>query len=79
MLNKILNVAGKSDAPLHLLQFVLSPFLQIGTKIDSFFVSDNFSLFKLNLKSLWISERIALPSEILPGFGGDIFTIDKIR
>jgi len=36
MLDKILYVVGKSDMPLWLLQSVLSPFLWIGTMIDSF-------------------------------------------
>jgi len=36
MLDKILYVPGKSDKPLLLLQSLLSPFLQIGTTIDSF-------------------------------------------
>jgi hypothetical protein len=36
MLDKSLYVVGKSDMPLWLLHHVLSPFLWIGTIIDSF-------------------------------------------
>jgi len=48
MLDKILYVIGKSDMPLQLLQSVISPFLKIGTLINSLLtiqVSNLMSLF----------------------------------
>ena len=51
MLDKILYVVGKSDMLLWLLQFVLSPFLYIGTMIDSYHSSGNSSLFQIEIIS----------------------------
>jgi len=60
MLDKLLYVVDKTDKPLLLLQSVLSPFLYIGTMINSFHSSDDSSLFQTELVRLRISERIVL-------------------
>ena len=65
MLDKILYLVDKSDVPVQLVQSVYSPFVQIGTSIDSFLSSRNISLFQLELISLWISERIVLPPALI--------------
>ena len=65
MLDKILYVVGKSDMPLQLLQSVLSPFLWIGTIIDSFHSSGNSSLFQIEIISLWIAQQIVLPPALI--------------
>jgi len=39
---------------------VLSPFLKVGTMIDSFHSSGSSSLFQIELISSWISEKIVL-------------------
>ena len=68
-LDKILYAVDISDMPLQLLQSVLSPFLQIGTMIDSFDSSDNSSLSQIELISLWISERIVLFPDLFSSVG----------
>jgi hypothetical protein len=53
MLDKILYVVGKSVKPLQLLQSVLSPFLWIGTMVDSFHSPGSSSLFQIAMISLY--------------------------
>jgi hypothetical protein len=52
--------------PLKLLQSVLSPFLWIGTMVDSF---HSFSFFQIEVISLWISKQIVLPSALISSAG----------
>ena len=49
MLDKILYVKSNSDMPLLLLQYVLSPFIYVGTIIDSFHSSGNSSLLQIEI------------------------------
>jgi hypothetical protein len=57
-LDKILFIIDRYDMPLYLSQSVLLPFLQMGTMIDSFPSAGNFSLFQIELISLWVTGRI---------------------
>ena len=61
MLDKILYVVDKIDMHLQLLQYALSPILNIGTTINSFHSIGNSSLFQIELISYFISKRIVLP------------------
>ena len=67
MLDEILYIVGQRDMPLQLLQSILSLFLYIGTRIDSY--SGNSSLFQIELISLWISEQIILPTALINSAG----------
>ena len=51
MLDKMSYLVDNSDVPLQLLMFVISPFLQIDTVIDSFHSSGNSSLFQAEVIS----------------------------
>ena len=55
--------------PLQLLQSVLSPFLWIGTTIDSFHSSGNFSFFEIEVISLWISPQVVPPPALISSAG----------
>ena len=41
----------------------------MGTMIDSFHSSGNFSLFQIEIIRLWISERIVLPPALINSAG----------
>ena len=49
--------------------YVLSPFLYSGTMVDSFHFSGNFSLFQIEVISLWIWERTVLSPALSSSFG----------
>ena len=69
MLDNILYVVDTSDMTLQLLQSVLSPFLNVGTLIDSFHSPGNSSLLQLELVSLLVSERIPLAPALITSAG----------
>jgi len=48
---------------------VLSPFLWIGTIIDSFHSSGSFSFFQIEVINLWISKQIVLPLALISSAG----------
>jgi hypothetical protein len=77
--DKMLYEIDSSDIPRQLfIQSVLSPFLWIGTIIDSFHWSGNSSLFQTELMSLWISDSNISPPAWISSTGiwsllGDLY------
>ena len=64
MLDKILYVVDEIYVFVYLFKSVLSPLLWTDAVIDSFPYLDNSSLFHMDLKILWVSERIGLPTAL---------------